>query len=295
MSETKSPWTGKAYGIARVCQVSGYARSSFYARKDRQGPGPQRKRGPKPKIGDAALLERIKKDLDESLFEGEGHRKVWARLKFGQGLRVSRKRVLRLMRAHNLLSPYRRPQGEPQTHDGHIVTDRPNDMWGTDGAKVFTLEQGYCWIFVTVEHWNGQCIGCHVCKYGNRFAALEPVSQGVMAQFGSVEADAARGLSLRMDHGTQYLSDHFQQQIKHWGIAPSFAFLEQPQTNGVAERFIRTLKEQAVYGRTFRNVEELREAVGQFIERYNRHWRLEKNGYLSAYQMREAYAMSDAA
>ena len=52
--------------------------------------------------------------------------------------------------------------------------------------------------------------------------------------------DAPRGLSLRMDHGTQYLSDHFQNQLKYWGISPSFAFIEQPQTNGVAERFIRT-------------------------------------------------------
>ena len=49
------------------------------------------------------------------------------------------------------------------------------------------------------------------------------------------------GLALRMDHGSQYLSDHFTNQIKFWGIQPSYAFVEQPQTNGVAERFNRTL------------------------------------------------------
>ncbi len=46
-----------------------------------------------------------------------------------------------------------------------------------------------------------------------------------------------------MDHGTQYLSDHFLNQLRYWGITPSFAFVEQPQTNGVAERFNRTLKD----------------------------------------------------
>ena len=45
-----------------------------------------------------------------------------------------------------------------------------------------------------------------------------------------------------MDHGSQYLSGHFTNQIKFWGIQPSYAFVEQPQTNGVAERFNRTLK-----------------------------------------------------
>ena len=47
-----------------------------------------------------------------------------------------------------------------------------------------------------------------------------------------------------MDHGSQYLSDHFTNQIKFWGIQPSYAFVAEPQTNGVAERFNRTLKEQ---------------------------------------------------
>ena len=48
-----------------------------------------------------------------------------------------------------------------------------------------------------------------------------------------------------MDHGSQYLSDHFTNQIKFWGIQPSYAFVAEPQTNGVAERFNRTLKEQS--------------------------------------------------
>ncbi|MEX3583203.1 MAG: hypothetical protein VB137_12495 [Burkholderia sp.] len=52
---------------------------------------------------------------------------------------------------------------------------------------------------------------------GDRFAALEPISQGVREQFRSVEADAGRGLSLRMDHGSQYRSDDVRAQLKFWG------------------------------------------------------------------------------
>ena len=81
-----------------------------------------------------------------------------------------------------------------------------------------------------------------------------------------------------MDHGSQYLSDHFTNQIKFWGIQPSYAFVAEPQTNGVAERFNRTLKEQIIHGRIYRNIAELRDAVRDFVELYNAQWIVEKNG-----------------
>ena len=102
-------------------------------------------------------------------------------------------------------------------------------------------------------------------------------------------AGAARGLALRMDHGSQYLSDHFTNQIKFWGIQPSYAFVAEPQTNGVAERFNRTLKEQIIHGRIYRNIAELRDAVRDFVELYNAQWIVEKNGYLSPAQARQAW------
>ena len=293
MSQTVSACTGAAYGVERVCLVWDQARSTFYDRRWRaqrrsEGFVPGR-RGPKPLVPDAELLDLIRRDLAASPFIGEGHRKVWGRLRFGQGIRVSRKRVLRLMRENHLLSPYRGRQGQRDPHEGMIVTEAPNLMWGTDGTKVFTVEDGWVWVFVAVEHWNAECVGWHVTKHGDRYAALEPISQGVQNQYGSVAADVARGLRLRMDHGSQYLTDHFINQVRFWGIKPSFAFVEQPQTNGVAERFNRTLKEQVIYGRIFGNIEDVRRAVGKFVEDYNAQWRVEKNGFISPRRARQAW------
>ncbi len=134
-----------------------------------------------------------------------------------------------------------------------------------------------------------------MCKVGNRFAALEPISQGLLRIYGSVDADVARGLALRMDLGSQYLSDHFLNQIRYWGIRPSFGFVEEPETNGVAERFNRTLKEQAIHGRIFRNLDEVRAAVGEFVEQYNEQWRLEKLGYQTPVEAREEHELRQAA
>ncbi len=79
MRRTLSPSSGKPYGLARVCRIWRSARASIYRHRHptptRQRPGPA---GPMP---DAALLERIRGVLSDSLFHGEGHRKVWARLR----------------------------------------------------------------------------------------------------------------------------------------------------------------------------------------------------------------------
>ena len=75
------------------------------------------RRGPKPAVSDDALLAAIKDDLARSPWTGEGHRKVWARLRVIDGIRVARKRVLRLMREHALLSPHRARQRGEAAHD----------------------------------------------------------------------------------------------------------------------------------------------------------------------------------
>ena len=182
-----------------------------------------------------------------------------------------------------------------KAHDGTIVTSAPDVMWGTDGVRVFTADDGWVWTFAAVDHWNAECVGWHVCKVGSRFAALEPIAQGLGRLYGSVEADVARGLALRMDHGSQYLSDHFLNQLRYWGIHPSFGFVEEPETNGVVERWNRTLKEQAVYGRVFRNLAEVRAAVAEFVVRYNQCWRLEKLAYRTPLEAREEYKLRQAA
>ena len=186
-------------------------------------------------------------------------------------------------------------QGHAQTHDGTIVTREPNLMWGTDGVRVFTVDDGWVWTFAAVEPWNAECVGWYVCKVGSRFAALEPIAQGLRRLYGSVDAEVARGLALRMAHGSQYLSDHFLNQIRYWGIRPSYGFIEEPETNGVAGRWNRTLKEQAIHGRIFQTLEAVRAAGGAFVEQYNTTWRLEKLGYQTPIEARQEHELRQAA
>ena len=239
------------------------------------------------------MLDTIKADLARSHWTGEGHRKVWARLRILDGVRVSRKRVLRLMREHALLSPHRARSRSGDAHDRHIITQAPNIMWATDATHIVTIQDGKVWLFGVVEHWNAELLGWHVSKIGSRFEATQAVGMAVRQHCGELRAGVARGLALRHDHGSNFMVEHFQKQIRLWGIAPSFTFVAEPETNGVIERFFRTLKEQVVHGRTDQTIDGVRDAVRAFAARYNADWLIAKNGYLSPAAARPAWNQPD--
>ena len=208
MSRGVSPSGGKPYGVARVCRVWNVARAMVYRHRLPPRPVPPRRRGPSGPMPDAALAEAIRAVLSASPFHGEGHRKVWARLRMG-GTRTSLRRVLRLMREHDLLAPQRVgvPHG-PRSHDGTIIPDAIDTMWGTDMTTAWTGE-GQAAVFVAVDHHSAECVGIHAAHRGTRFEALEPIHQGVRTCFGVFGRDVAAGLTVRHDHGSQYMSDAF--------------------------------------------------------------------------------------
>ncbi len=293
MSATISPSTNLRYGLRRVCRVWEAPRATVYFRRQVR-PAPQ-KRGPKPVIPDVELLPMILEDLATTPFREEGHRKVYYRLKFVRKVKVAPKRILRLMRENNLLSPQRAPQGEPYTHDGTITTDRPLEMWGTDGTTTQVVEEGTVWIFGAVEHFNAECVGIHASKSGDRFNAMEPVKQGIKKHYGAIGRGIADGLAVRSDHGSQYVSDHFQTELKHFGIRQSLAYVGEPQTNGVIERFWKTLKKQVLEGRIYQTLADLRKALVDFVALYNRAWRLEKLAGHTPDEARQAWITKQAA
>jgi putative transposase len=95
---------------------------------------------------------------------------------------------------------------------------------------------------------------------------------------------SARGLALRHDHGSQYhgsqyMADAFQKELRFLGIDSSPAFVRAPEGNGCAERFIRTLKESLLWVRTFGTVEELRRALLEFRDTYTATWLIERHGF----------------
>jgi transposase InsO family protein len=296
MSRAHSISTRRAYGVQRTCRVWNRPRSSVYAKRQAaRSPAPLRRRGPVGAAPDEVLVAHIRRVLEASPFHGEGYRKAWAKLRV-EGIRTSKERVRRLMREHGLQAPHRVGHAHgPKAHDGTITTEAPDVMWGTDMTSTVTVGEGQAFVFVAVDHCTTECIGLHAAKSGSRFEALEPIRQGVRERFGSIGKGVARGLRLRHDHGSNYLADDFQQEVDFFGIESSPSFVREPEGNGVAERFIRTLKENFLWVRSFETIEELRLALLKFKQMYNEQWMLEKFDYRSPAQARRDLVALDVA
>src|SRR6202049_5220774 len=99
------------------------------------------------------------------------------------------RRVLRLMRQNNLLAPARvgSPRG-PRNHDGTIIPETIDTMWGTDLTATFTGE-GPAAVFIAVDHCSAECVGVHAHSRATRFEALGPIRQVGRRHFGGFAAN----------------------------------------------------------------------------------------------------------
>lgn len=128
-------------------------------------------------------------------------------------------------------------------------------------------------MFVMIDHASSEAWADAGLRM-DRFAPADLLREVTSERFGSVEQAIAAGLALRYDGGPCFRSDHYQVEIDHLGIARSPAYHYEPETNGCAEKFIQTLKEQVLWIERFHTLEELRAAVRNFAATYNHEWLL---------------------
>jgi transposase InsO family protein len=225
-------------------------------------------------------LDAVKIEIANSKFTGDGYKKIHRRIR--KTIKVGRNRLYRIMKENSLLVASRPTPTKKAIHDRNIKTSKPNQMWATDGKKFYVQECGWCWFFGVIDHFNDEIISC-AAKKGDRFAAMEAVRNAVKTVFGSNEKDVCQevGLVLRSDHGSQYDSNDFQNEMRFLGLKLSPAYVRSPECNGIIERFHRTLQEQVFDIYSFNTIKEAKEKIDEFIESYNREWLIHRLGLRS--------------
>lgn len=282
LSKTINPQTGKVFPLRVVLKVVDYSSAAWYG-KLAQTTEVIVQKGPKPFLNNDQALTAIKDEIKHSRFHAEGYVKITKRLK-RKGIIIAKNRVNRLLRENNLLSANRPiKQGARRKHDGTIITQKPNELWATDGKQFYTEKEGLCWIWSVIDHFNDEILGQFICKSGDRFAAIEPVRQAVKKEFGAVDYQVCKHtkLALRSDHGSQYDSKDFVKEMQFLGLTESKSFVRSPECNGIIERWHRTLNEQVIAVNAFESLEQATPIIEQFTRNYNQEWLLHRLGLQS--------------
>ena len=261
--------------VKLLCATFDLSRAAYYAEARRQrgptpaGPGGGKvialPRRPRHTSAEVVLL-RIREVLDRETATAWGVRKVWATLR-REGLRVARRRVHAIMRAHGLVLARDSEPGEPAR--GHVMVPEPNRRLATDLTTVWTRKDGVVALVPTIDCGDRTAVVV-VTKDQHGPAVLASVEAKLVAAFGS-PTHVPDGLELRTDHGPQYTGADCEALCTQWRLMHTFAPVGRPTGNAVVERFIRTLKEELIWLRDWESADELRGAIATWLHHYLHH------------------------
>lgn len=193
---------------------------------------------------DEGLLPRIQALKAEHPFWG--YRRIWAYLRFVEQLPINKKRVLRLMREHQLLvQPNPRLQARRTPMARKPKPTRPNEWWGLDMTKVLVSGFGWVSIVVVLDWYTKKIVGYSAglrCTAKQWLEALDTAADGRF-----LHGVCGQGLSLMGDNGSQPPSVGFLTACSAPEIQSTLTSDHSPKGNADSERFMRTLKEEGFW------------------------------------------------
>jgi transposase InsO family protein len=249
--------------VERMCKLAGVNRAGYYRRWKRSVP-----RQEETAVRDA--IQRIA--LSNRRY---GYRRIAAQLR-RDGLAANHKRVLRLMRRDNLLCLRKRsfvPVTTDSRHSWRIVPNLASglevtgldQLWVADITYIRLAEE-FAYLAVVIDAFSRRVIGW----------ALDLHLRADLASAALAMAIATRRpqpgtLIHHSDRGVQYACGDYTRLLEAHGIQPSMSRVGNPYDNAQAESFMKTLKQEEVDGRDYRDIDDARESIGTFIEQvYNR-------------------------
>jgi transposase InsO family protein len=262
--------------IERMCPLGQVSRAGFYRHWQQQEPG-------------AEEME-VRARIHEIVLRHRGHygyRRVSCELR-NQGLAVNHKRVLRLMQQDQLLA-VRRRKFILTTEAGHDLPVYVNlaarlqltgidQLWVAD-LTFLRLRGEFLFLAVVLDAFSRRVVGWAVDDSLHAALTIAALRQAI------AERRPAPGLVHHSDRGIQYAAQDYVRLLRQHGIVPSMSRTGNPYDNAKCESFIRTLKQEEIYTRQYRDRADLQAHIAEFLEQYYNRQRLHSAlGYRSPEQ-----------
>lgn len=261
--------------ISRACRTLDVSRSGYSL---------WLRRKPQPNTEEMSLRAKIQEVAVAHM--RYGYRRITAELK-NQGVRVNRKRVLRLMREDNLLCS--RKVFKPQTTDSNhtlkvysnlakdLEVSALNQLWVADITYV-RLQREFVYLAALLDVYSRRCVGWSLSRYIDTRLTLEALDKALTCRQGT----DLSGLIHHSDQGVQYAGKDYIDRLTEQGIRPSMSRKGNPYDNAFAESFIKTLKHEGVNLQEYMDYDDAYQNIRTFIEEVYNAKRLHSSiGYLS--------------
>ena len=274
--------------IDRMCFLAGVSRGSFYRYLRAEDPCQE-------EMDVRSEVQRIALEHHGRY----GYRRITAELR-RQGMPVNHKRVARLLREDNLVgiepqqcvgtstNPW--DQGEIYINlANRVKLTGPNQVWVADITFV-RLRHEFVYLAVVLDKFSRRVVGWNLAR---TLTVRLPMGALEMALKGRAPG---AGLVHHSDRGAQYAHAEYLRTLQSHGVISSVSRPGTPYDNGNCERFFRTLKQEQINTKEYKDLEDLRLRIGEFIDQYYNQLRLHSAlGYMPPAEFERITASSAAA
>jgi putative transposase len=238
---------------ALVARVAGISRQAIYRRPKRPPKGQRRRLD----VTDQTVLDIARANPTD------GTRMVAALASRElAGAAVNRKRVQRLMREHALLQP-KRSEGR-RRRPGYFQVTRPDELWHLDMTSVWVAEHGWCYLNAAID-----CCTREITGWALDIRCRAPEAIAVIEQAAAERGIAPGRLTLGTDNGTAFTSRAFRARLAEHGITHRRGGYRDPESQAFIESWFSKLKQRCVWREEFETLDEAREKIGAYIDRYH--------------------------
>lgn len=257
-----------------ICRTLGVARSALYRH-------PSDPPVPAPAPEEVELVARIKELIE--LHPTYGYRRIWARLRFGDGRLINRKKVRRLMRQQGWMVCRRPTTPKPRVRRKKSIATRRNERWAVDATHIDCGADGCGHLVAVIDCYDRELIGWEFALRGRANEAERALEMACLARFGTLRPCGEVPI-IRSDNGLIFQSRRFRDACRFYRLQQEFITPYTPEQNGVIERWFRSLKEECVWQQPFGSFAEAQQAISAWIRWYNTERPHQALGYLSPQQ-----------
>jgi putative transposase len=260
--------------IRRVCRVLEFPRARLADRAPAT-----RKRA----AVDAVMAERIARLI--AAHPTFGYRRLWAMLHFGEGLRINRKAVYRVLRLKGWFVHQRTVTPRPRVQGRISRAARSDERWAMDLTHIACGTDGWGHLAAVIDCHDREVVGFEFALRGRAKEAERALEEACLARFGTIRPSGATPV-IRSDNGLVFQSRRFRAACRDYRLRQEFITPYTPEQNGIVERFFRSLKEECAWQHNFHNFAQARAAISRWIHWYNAERPHQALGYRSPLQFR---------
>lgn len=237
----------------------------------------------RPAVLDELLVLRIERLI--SMLPTFGYRRLWAMLRFREGIRVNRKAVYRILKLKKWFVHERRRTPRPRVKGNRSRAEASNQRWAMDVTHIDCGRDGWAHLAVVIDCHDREVIGYEFALRGRAKEAERALEEACIGRFGTLRPEGPTPL-LRSDNGLVFQSRRFRAACKDYRLRQEFITPYTPQQNGIVERFFRSLKEECVWQHNFADFRTALRTIPNWLNWYNECRPHQSLGYRSPREFR---------